>query len=87
MTFTWKPLQQEHFGRSPSPSIELDSGREYTRLVQHQQVAFMQQVRHITHVAMFWSAAATINEQARAIARLNGYLSNTLLRQLVIKVS
>ena len=72
------------FSCPTSRASELEAGGNHSRFVDHQQVAWLQQVRQVADVSMLDGVAR--HQEASSVARSDRGLRDALVREDVVEV-
>ena len=79
-------LEQQHLGRRPGRAVQAQAGRDHPGVVEHDQVAWLEQFGQVGARAVLGRARPPVDEQPCRVARLDRRLRDPLRRQLVVEV-
>ena len=81
-------MQQEGYARARAVLDARYARRQYARIVDDEQIAFLEQVRQVVKMLMLcYARRARIYQKPRRVARLYGTLSDKLFGQIVVKIA
>ena len=79
-------FEQQHLGLPTRRPLQAQPGGDHLRLVDHDDVAGLEQVGELGDRAVLGWGAAAVDEQARRVTGLDRQLGDALRRQVVVEV-